>query len=123
TAAGLSQTISDAAKALKRPLLDLAAGTSLEGLGPHEVEFADGRLRKKGDPDRSAGLDLLVSRCPSGTVEAINAVPPEMEEGEEDYEANKEKVAFHSFGAHFIEVAIDELVPLVRVTRVVSVMD
>jgi xanthine dehydrogenase YagR molybdenum-binding subunit len=41
----------------------------------------------------------------------------------EDYVANERKYAFQSFGAHFVEVQIDDLLPLVRVTRVVSVMD
>jgi xanthine dehydrogenase YagR molybdenum-binding subunit len=34
-----------------------------------------------------------------------------------------EKHAFHSFGAHFIEVAIDPLMPRVQVRRVVSAID
>jgi xanthine dehydrogenase YagR molybdenum-binding subunit len=41
----------------------------------------------------------------------------------EDYAANERKYAFQSFGAHFVEVQIDDPVPLVRVTWVVSVMD
>jgi xanthine dehydrogenase YagR molybdenum-binding subunit len=45
------------------------------------------------------------------------------ESDSEDYAANQKKYAFHSFGAHFVEVTIDDPVPLVRVTRVVSVMD
>jgi xanthine dehydrogenase YagR molybdenum-binding subunit len=38
-------------------------------------------------------------------------------------ESKEKDLAFQSFGAHFCEVKIDPALPLVRVTRVVSVMD
>jgi xanthine dehydrogenase YagR molybdenum-binding subunit len=122
TAAGLSQTISDAAKALKAALLNLAGDTRLVGLKAHEVVLRDGKLMAKNDVDRWAPLDLLVSRHPAGFIEATNPNPPDTED-DEDYEANKEKYAFHSFGAHFIEVAVDDLVPRVEVKRIVSCID
>jgi xanthine dehydrogenase YagR molybdenum-binding subunit len=43
--------------------------------------------------------------------------------GTEDYDANKRKFSMQSFGAHFVEVAIDDPIPMVRVLRVVSVMN
>jgi xanthine dehydrogenase YagR molybdenum-binding subunit len=43
-------------------------------------------------------------------------------DGKFQFEAN-EKVGFQSFGVHFCEVKIDPSLPMVRVTRWVSVMD
>jgi xanthine dehydrogenase YagR molybdenum-binding subunit len=65
-----------------------------------------------------------MSRLPKGS--GAQGVPLEKggpRGGTEDYDANQQKYSFQSFGAHFVEVVIDDPIPMVRVTRVVSVMN
>lgn len=140
TAASVGQALSDAATALRAELLKLAAESGdspLAGLKPHQVVLSGGKLMAADTPSRAQEIAPLIAKSGRPYVEGVSAASfnmfappprpnetaPKEQSGEEDYNANMRKYAVQSFGAHFVEVMIDDPVPLVRVTRVVSVMD
>jgi xanthine dehydrogenase YagR molybdenum-binding subunit len=135
TAASIAHALSEAGQALRATLLQMAnadPGAPLAGLLPHQVALRGERLAALDDPRRFVDVAALVTRGGKPFIEGTTAQPgPNLRietrsqdrSGEEDYAANMRKYAFHSFGAHFVEVAIDDVVPLARVTRVVSVVD
>lgn len=140
TAASVGQALSEAANILRGKLLKLAAegGSSpLAGLKSYQVVINGTRLMAVNDPARSLEIAPLIARSGQTFVEGMSAPPagpagpqavpaPQVEPVDssgEDYTANGRKYAVHSFGAHFVEVLIDDPVPLVRVNRVVSVMN
>lgn len=84
------------------------------GLKAEEVVFEDGRLAARADPLRGETLRSLFGRLGLPAVEATATTAP----GEEG-----RKWEFSSFGAHFVEVAVDEWTAETRIRRVVSVMD
>ncbi len=119
--ATVGHAIHEAAKALHAKLGALAVldpRSPLRGLNPQTLEMvAPGRLGVKGDPAKSDGFTDLLARAGQDSLEGDGAFKPakpnEHEEG----------VVFQSFGAHFVEVAVDPDLPRVQVRRVVSVMD
>ncbi len=144
TAAGLAQALSDAANALRAALLKLAleAGNSpLTGLKPYQLILSGGNLAAVDSPSRSQPIAPLIARSGRPYIEGVSAPGPDpfgppsgapsggmetpdpTDNSGENYALNQARYAIQSFGAHFVEVTVDEPVPLVRVTRVVSVMD
>ena len=142
TAGGLAQALSEAAKILKATLLKLSSdngNTAFAGLTPGQVTIAGNDLIAADDPSRTQPIAPLIAKSGRAFVEGVSlaashhgqegTVPPPSTKpttagGDgEDFEANEHKFAFQSFGAHFVEVAINEPCPRVSVTRVVSVMD
>jgi xanthine dehydrogenase YagR molybdenum-binding subunit len=144
TAAGLGQALSEAAGVLRAILLQLAqdaGSSSLIGLKAHQVMLTGGKLVALDDPTRSQAISPLIAHSGKTYVEGVSAPganafgPPSavpvggqapvdpLDSSGEDYAANQRRYAIQSFGAHFVEVTVDDPVPLVRVTRVVSVMD
>lgn len=86
----------------------------IHGLDPQAVAFVEGRLASRADPARGESLVALFERQKRSAVEATASTAP----GEE-----RKSLEFSSFGAHFVEVAVDEWTAETRVRRVVSVMD
>jgi xanthine dehydrogenase YagR molybdenum-binding subunit len=135
TAASITLALSGAARSLKAELLKVAAAdpnSPLAGLTSNEVSLEGNRLVSIADSSRFADVNGLIVRSGRPYIEGLSTqagkdsqakVKTQGESSSEDYEANQKTYAFHSFGAHFVQVVIDEPVPLVRVTRVVSVMD
>jgi xanthine dehydrogenase YagR molybdenum-binding subunit len=142
TAGGLAQALSEAAKILKSALLKLSAeggNASLADLAPHQVKLQGDVLVAVDDPSRSVAIAPLIGKTGRAFVEGVSlaashsgqpgTVPPPSTKSTtaggdgEDFEANEHKYASQSFGAHFVEVAINAPCPRVSVTRVVSVMD
>jgi xanthine dehydrogenase YagR molybdenum-binding subunit len=134
--ASVGQALSVAADSLKAALLKLAtdnnASSTLAGLKISDVTMRDGRLIAAADSSRGESLASLVARANRAYVEGGSPAPGEPPQARhaatdnaegEDYAANQKKYAFQSFGAHFVEVMIDEPIGRCRVTRVVSVMD
>ena len=127
--ASVGQALADASLVLRATLLKLA-GDGLAGLRPDQVRLDGDRLI--GDDGRSVPVGPLIAKAGRAYVQGVSA-PLGIDNqravgnpgggGGEDYNANRRKFAFQSFGAHFVEVAIDPQLPRVRVTRVVSVMD
>ncbi len=104
-----------AAEALVEKLAQLAvndAKSPLYKTAVHEVKMvAPGRLGA--GAEKTDGMLDILKRAGVASVEA---------EGKQETKKDK-KTAFQSFGAHFCEVRIDPDLPMVRVARVVSVMD
>lgn len=75
---------------------------------------APGRLGLKGDPAKSDAYTDILRRAGRDSI----AVETELRPPEEN-----KKLAFQSFGADFVEVKIDPLLPRPQVTRVVSVIN
>ena len=123
TAGSLALALGDATEALKAKLLQYASGTPLAGLDIKDIHFKGGELASMSKPSARVHLAELVKRAGSDYVEGTTSDRHKFQPNGEDYMANGEKYAFQSFGAHFVEVHIDDLLPLVTVKRVVSVMD
>jgi xanthine dehydrogenase YagR molybdenum-binding subunit len=134
----VGQALAEAAVSLKTALLKLAtdAGKSpLQGLAPDQVDLRGDRLVSLADTSKSEPVAPLIGRSGRAFVEGTSRLPTgsgaqgvPLEKGgprggSEDYQANQHKFSFQSFGAHFVEVMIDDPVPMVRVMRVVSVMN
>ncbi|HEX6346482.1 xanthine dehydrogenase family protein molybdopterin-binding subunit [Umezawaea sp.] len=119
-AAALSGAVQAAADNLVRAFLDLVADdgeSPLRGRGPDEVGAADGGLHLLADPGTGEkyadvlarhGLDVLTAH---GEVEFTEAA------------RTSGLAAAGAFAAHFVEVHVDEDLGVLRVARVVSVVD
>ncbi len=135
TAASLTLALIGASDALRSELLKIAAAdpsSPLAGLSPSQVELRGNQLVSKSDSKRAMDINGLIVRSGRDFLEGQSEmsgrdrpvkVKSQAQTDDEDYAANQHKYACHSFGAHFVEVVIDDPVPLVRVQRVVSVMD
>jgi xanthine dehydrogenase YagR molybdenum-binding subunit len=75
-----------------------------------DLDAADGRLFLRADPTRGEGYRDLMRRQGVAELEATGEFLPPSEP----------QYAFRTYGAHFVEVRVDELLGRVRVTRVVS---
>ena len=110
--------IHDVALLMHKALAELAvkdAKSPLHGAEPNDIAMtAPGRIGLKKDPAKSDGYTDILQRAGKKTL----TVESELKEPEEN-----KKLAFQSWGAHFVEVKIDPLLPRVQVTRVVSVMN
>jgi xanthine dehydrogenase YagR molybdenum-binding subunit len=100
------------------PFGPVSAGSQTTATVGSAIADAAENLKKKladvgADPNRPESFGEALRRA---GMESIAA------DGKFEYEEN-EKLGFQSFGAHFCEVKIDPDLPLVRVTRWVSVMD
>ncbi len=135
TAASITRDLSGAAFSLRAELLKIAGldpSSPFAGLKANQVALQGTKLVSVADSSRSVDINGLIVKSGRPYVEGLSAQPgndrpvkikSQGESDSEDYEANQKTYAFHSFGAHFVQVVIDQPVPLVRVTRVVSVMD
>jgi xanthine dehydrogenase YagR molybdenum-binding subunit len=122
TTAGLGQALSEAAGKLREAMLKRAQENSaspLTGLTPDQVVFQGGRIVAANDPSRGVELSAVLKGGPA-YIEGLNEANPA---GADNLPAKQKAYTFQSFGAHFVEVAVDERLPIVRVKRVVSVMD
>ncbi len=114
----MSEAIIQAAAAVKAELARLAAadpGSPLAGLGPEELALSGGRLVAAADPSRGIACTDLLRRAGRREIEGEASVRLD--------EATSRAFTIQSFGAQFCEVKIDPLLPRVRVTRFVSVID
>jgi len=118
TTATISEAILRAADVVKKKLIVLATADKKSQLFGQKVDdliAADGRLSSKGDPSKSEKFADILARAGQDAIEGESGLTKQGEEAA--------KFAFQSFGAHFCEVKIDPLLPRVRVTRFVSVID
>lgn len=116
TAASVGQALSEATEALKGELLKLAGST----LNSAEVVLEGGHLKAKTGDTPPIKVADLIRKSGKPYVEGGSA-QKQGQPGNSD--ENARKYEFHSFGAHFVEVFIDEPCPRVIVNRVVSVID
>ena len=113
--ASLGAAISAASSKLAGELLRLAGNdTPLAGLKASEVEFADGGLRRIGDPASHESFVSILRRRgrPSISVKGESSAPLEML-----------KFAMHSTSAIFCEVRVSDVTGEVRVNRLLGAFD
>ncbi|MGM3389238.1 xanthine dehydrogenase family protein molybdopterin-binding subunit [Stutzerimonas stutzeri] len=112
TVSSVGSAVQQACEALRQKFLDAAQQSPVSpftGAKLEEVEFMDGRMRLKANPEHDVALEQIVAV--SGALEAEVSVEP----GEK---RNEYATATHS--AVFVEVRVDEALGTVRVSRVVS---
>src|SRR5262249_54433529 len=110
-------------------------GLSSDSVDLHGGKFVSRRAANAGEPVvdvlRRRNLPLVESRATALTAaEAAGREPGEKPSPasarvvvDPDRNDNEEKYPFQSFGAHFVEVAVDPDLGQVRVRRVVSAID
>lgn len=115
--ATVGSAIVDAAQKLHEKLAKLAvahARSPLFKLDPAKIAMFDpGRLATQSDAKESDTFSDIMKRASLKTIDADGATKGE----------KNDKVGFQSFGAQFCEVKIDPDLPLVRVSRFISVVD
>ena len=89
-------------------------GSPLNGARPIDVTVTDGRMHRRADPARGETYRDLLSRRGLRTLDSQNTYTPDMAD---------ERFSMHSYGAVFAEVAVDELLGLVRIRRIYAVYD
>jgi xanthine dehydrogenase YagR molybdenum-binding subunit len=103
--------IRDALQMIKQQLIDLAPSDSeFASAESKELQFRDGKLTLNGGD--GVGFDELLS---SAMRDKVAAVGNFSRDGE-----SSSSTSNHSFGAQFIEVAVDEELGLVRVRRMLG---
>lgn len=115
--ATVSAMINSAASALKKKLRGAsfsAEGSPLKGITSDKLSYEDGEVFATADPSKRRGVNEIVKQSGKPFIEADGTAMPGPEMGQ---------YAFHSFGAQFVEVAIDPLAPRVQVRRVVAMFD
>lgn len=126
TTAGVGQALTEAAEQLREAFLKICEkdeNSPLAGLKSGQVSFRNGQLVAMDDASRHVDLADLIRRNPDpekGYVEGLSKKNPA---SGDNFPEKQKKNTFQSFGAHFVEVKLDPRLPIVRVTRVVSVMD
>jgi xanthine dehydrogenase YagR molybdenum-binding subunit len=122
TTAGVGQALSEAAEKLREATLKIAQekpASPLAGLRASEVILREGQLMSSEDHSRAVALTELLANGKK-YLEGVNEANPA---SADNFPAKRKAHTFQSFGAHFVEVYVDPDLPIVRVNRVVSVMD
>jgi xanthine dehydrogenase YagR molybdenum-binding subunit len=111
----ISAAVHAAAGALRAQLVDLAvhdAGSPLHGCDPAEVDVADGRMCAGGRPEAAETYGELMQRNRLADAEAMGSwSPPPLDTPH----------GLLTFGAQFVEVAVDPELGLVRMRRMLGV--
>ncbi|HEY2369041.1 MAG TPA: molybdopterin cofactor-binding domain-containing protein, partial [Polyangiaceae bacterium] len=114
TASSTGSATFRAATALRDKLVELAiadGASPLHGLRKEDVEADSGKLVSKRDHSKSDDYGAIVKRSGQNEIQV---------DVHEDQAPDRKKYSCHSFGAHFVEVRVDEATSEVRVARVVS---
>ncbi len=117
--ASTAPAIMDAAAEIKQQLLEIASRTA-DGFtdADRHIEqfiFQNGRLSHRSEPKQSIAYADLLSLDGRDSIQAQASTSPIL--------GQNEKYSFQSFGAHFVEVQVDERIGRVRIARIVSVFD
>lgn len=139
TTATVMPAVMGAAEQLRKDLLGLAmadSGSALKGATADAVGFGDGKFHLKNDPSKSESYRGIMRRAARKEMEAcvftkpLQAMPfgpkaPLCQPWAVPAEANTDgkQYAFHSFGAQFAEVWVDEELGTIRVKGITSVHD
>ncbi|MGW9026987.1 xanthine dehydrogenase family protein molybdopterin-binding subunit [Streptomyces sp. NPDC055722] len=115
----LGNAVHDACRRLVRSFAELACGDAdspLLGYSPDDVECTDGRVHPAGRPDLGESYaDILARHGLSELTANGNSTPPVTTELGMSLAG--------AYGAKFVEVRVDADLGLIRVARVVSVID
>jgi xanthine dehydrogenase YagR molybdenum-binding subunit len=112
TTASVGSAIAAACRAVQKDLLRLAqkaAGSPLKGAKLDQIEFADGRMRRKDGNGEVSFADAMRAGKVDRIEKEASTAPNE-----------KSKYAHYTHSAIFAEVKIDEELGVIRVTRVVN---
>ncbi len=116
--ATVGEAIHRVAGLLHTALAKLAAedpNSPLHDLSPNDIVMVEpGRIGLKNDRTKSDSYSDILRRAGKDSLTVESEMPEEEKEKEQ---------AFQSWGAHFVEVKIDSLIPRVQVTRVVTTID
>ncbi|QXV65963.1 xanthine dehydrogenase family protein molybdopterin-binding subunit [Mucilaginibacter achroorhodeus] len=139
TTASIHPAALDACVLLRKELISMAIadpGSKLNGSKPDDIDFANGKLFVKGNKDKSDTYLDILNRAKRNEIEACATTLPVSGAGltvpsalctpsQTPAEQNSDikQYAFHSFGAQFAEVWVDEDLGTIRVKRVTSVQD
>ncbi|WP_350447826.1 xanthine dehydrogenase family protein molybdopterin-binding subunit [Pseudomonas solani] len=114
TVSSVGSAVQQACVALQDRLLKTAVeleDSPFEGLTREQVEFVDGELRVIGAPELALGYGEIVRAAGGAALEArVDAKPDD----------KREAYSTASHSAVFVEVRVDEVLGVVRVSRVVS---
>lgn len=139
TAASVTAAVLVAGNMLKDDLMKLAiadAKSNLKGRKPEEIEFADAKLFIKNDKSKNDSYADIMRRNNKVMMEVCatslpqngggltgNYAPCDPDRFSKDEDADARSYSFHSFGAQFAEVWVDEDLGTIRVKRFTSVQD
>lgn len=139
TTASIHPAALEACKLLRTELAALAIAdpsSKLNGRKPEDLGYADGKLFVTADPNTAESYTEILKRAKRNEMEACATTQPISGAGltipgalctprEIPAEQNSDikQYAFHSFGAQFAEVWVDEDFGTIRVTRFTSVQD
>ncbi|MFL4909230.1 xanthine dehydrogenase family protein molybdopterin-binding subunit [Streptomyces sp. MMS24-I2-30] len=115
----LGNAVHDACRRLVRSFAEFARGDAdspLRGVSPNDVECTEGRIHLAGRPDRGEPyVDILARHGLSELSANGNSTPPVPTELGMSLAG--------AYGAKFVEIRVDADLGLIRVVRVVSVID
>jgi xanthine dehydrogenase YagR molybdenum-binding subunit len=117
SSASVLPAVQDATAQLKLKLTDLAiadTGSPLHGLKTIDIDAQGGRLINKNNHSQSESLVDLIARNGGKPVEAMGSAEPS---------ESKDSMSASSWGAVFVEVAVDKDTHMVKVRRVVATYD
>ncbi|MDQ6786859.1 MAG: xanthine dehydrogenase family protein molybdopterin-binding subunit [Acidobacteriota bacterium] len=139
TAVSVTSAVLAAAGMLKKDLLTMAFAdgkSKLNGRRVEEIDFADTKFFVKGDTSKSDSYADIMRRNSKVMMEACatsmpasggglgsSDAPCAVSQFEKDENSDNKKYSFHSFGAQFAEVLVDEDLGTIRVSRFTSVQD
>ncbi len=117
SSASVLPAIQDATTQLKLKLVDLAiadTASPLHGLKTIDIDARDGALYNKNNPSQTDSLVDLIARNGGKPVEAMGSAEPS---------ESRDAMSSNSWGAVFVEVAVDKDTHMVKVRRVVGTYD
>lgn len=139
TTASVQPAIIAACEMLRQNLMNLAMTnpqSRLNGSRAEEIAFVDAKFYVRGDESRSDSYADILRRSNKPTIEACTTAMPASGSGlgapvapcmitptSREENSDDEKYSFHSFGAQFAEVWVDEDLGIIRVKRFTSVQD
>jgi xanthine dehydrogenase YagR molybdenum-binding subunit len=115
--ASVSPAVREAATAARLRLIELARtdnGSPLHGMAAADLTVIDGSVVSRADPSRRDPAAAVIARNGGKPIETQVTAKRGDEAG---------RYSFHSFGAVFVEVHVDEALGTIRVPRVVAVYD
>ncbi len=139
TAASVTAAVLAAANMLKKDLMNLAFAdekSKLKDRKAEEIEFADAKFFIKNDMSKTDSYSDIMRRNNKMMMEVCatslpqnggglggNYAPCDTDQFLKSEDADASAYSFHSFGAQFAEVHVDEDLGTVRVKRFTSVID
>ena len=139
TAASVTAAVLAAGDLVKKDLMTMALAdgkSKINGRKMEEIEFANARFFVRGDSSKADDYTDILKRSNKAMIEACatsvpqnggglggNFAPCSTEQFAADEDADAKKYSFHSFGAQFAEVLVDEDLGIIRVSRFTSVQD